>query len=161
MSDLKKRDPVTKTDLDSLTLSRLNGFLFFLRTEKGLTVNTLTSYKTDLFDFFSYIRKTPCVVESEDLISYFNTLRELGLENNSIARRRSTLKSFFSFLVMEDEKIMVVPEDIPTITYRQQLPDVLSVDEMLHLLDSITLKDKLDFRNKAIMELMYPTGIRI
>ena len=147
--------------LDPVTAARINGFFFHLKTEKGLAENTIASYKVDLNDFFEYSAKKPAEIVHEDLVGYFNELRESGLDNNSIARRRSTLRSFFAFQLNEELPVQINPDDIPSVTYRQQLPDVLSVDEMLQLLDAIPLITSIDYRNKAIMELMYATGIRV
>ncbi|MBW6516028.1 MAG: tyrosine recombinase [Candidatus Cloacimonetes bacterium] len=143
------------------TTAFINSFLFYLKTEKGLTENSITSYQSDLCDFFDYLKKEPTKTELNDIIRYFNVLQEIGLVNNSIARKRSSLKSFFSFLINEDEKITFDPMNIPSVRYKQHIPDILSVDEMLHLLDSIPLEKPLDVRNKAMLELMYATGIRI
>lgn len=144
-----------------VTTSLINSFLFFLKTEKGLTENSLSSYELDLLGFFDYLKKEPQKVDLDDVVSYFNDLQEIGLVNNSIARKRSTLKSFFSFLLNEEVNIQLEPENIPIVRYRQHIPDILSVEEMLFLLDSIPMERSLDIRNKAILELMYATGIRI
>lgn len=139
----------------------VNSFLFYLRTEKGLTDNSIDSYSLDLIDFFDYLKKEPAKAELDDIIRYFNVLQEIGLSNNSIARKRSTLRSFFRFLIDESESISFDPVHIPPIRYKQHIPDILSVEEMLQLLDSIPLEKPLDIRNKAMLELMYATGIRI
>lgn len=144
-----------------LTTSQINSFLFFLRTEKGLSENSLSSYELDLIGFFEYLKKEPRTIVTEDILLYFNELQEAGLVNNSIARKRSTLRSFFTFLINEGEDILLEPSHIPSVRYRQQIPDILDVDEMLHLLDSIPQTEPLEIRNKAIMELMYATGIRV
>ena len=143
------------------TTAFINSFIFYLKTEKGLTENSINSYQLDLLDFFDYLKKDPDKTELDDIISYFNILQEIGLTNNSIARKRSTFRSFFNFLINENESILFDPANIPPIRYKQHIPDILSVDEMLLMLDSIPLEKPLDIRNKAILELMYATGIRI
>ena len=143
------------------TTALINSFLFYLKTEKGLTENSIESYSLDLFGFFEYLKRDPKVTTLQDVAGYFNELQETGLTKNSIARKRSTLRSFFAFLINEGEKIDFEPHDIPNIRFKQHIPDILSVDEMLLLLDSIPLEEPLDIRNRAILELMYATGIRI
>jgi len=143
------------------TTALINSFLFYLKTEKGLTENSINSYQFDLCDFFDYLKKEPTQTELDDIIRYFNVLQEIGLVNNSIARKRSSLRSFFKFLINENESIIFDPANIPSVRYKQKIPDILSVDEMLLLLDSISLEKPLDIRNKAMMELLYATGIRI
>ncbi len=143
------------------TVAGINSFIFYLKAEKGLTENTISSYTGDLKDFFDYHKKDPEDITIEDVIKYFNVLREIGIENNSIARKRSSLKSFFSFLEEEEVKLQLSVEDIPAIKYRQVIPDALSLDIMLSFLDQLPLKNAIDYRNKAMLELMYATGIRI
>ena len=158
MGNQKKLLSIT---LSTRTLSLINSFIFFIKTEKGLTENTIYNYRSDLEDFFDFVENEPQKVTNNNVVDYFSTLKEVGAGNNTLARKRSTLKSFFSFLLDENEELLIVPADMPQISYKQHIPDVLSVDEMLHLLDSIPLETKLDYRNKAMMELMYATGIRI
>ncbi len=155
--------PKDKGEIAELTRAKasINSFLFYLKTEKGLTENSITSYSLDLFNFFSYQKKSPQKIAVEDITHYFNALQEIGLVNNSIARKRSALRSFFNFLIDEGENVLFEPADIPAVRYKQHIPDILTVEEMLHLLDSIPLEDSLGLRNKAILELMYATGIRI
>ncbi len=147
--------------ISPLSLAAINSFLFYLRTEKGLTENSIMSYELDLLGFFDYIKKEPGSIKLEDIVNYFNDLKEIGITNNTIARKRSTIRSFFSFLIAEDTPVNFQPDDIPNLSYKQHIPDILSVDEMLHMLDSIPLIDPLDIRNRAILELMYATGIRV
>jgi len=153
--------PVLSRTVSPQTSAVVNSFLFYLRTEKGLTENSIVSYELDLFGLFSYIKIEPTNIELEDIVNYFNDLKEIGITNNTIARKRSTMRSFFSFLLAEGIPICFQPDDIPSMSYKQHIPDILSVDEMLHLLDSIPLNEPLDIRNRAILELMYATGIRV
>jgi integrase/recombinase XerD len=156
-----RKDRKNSNILSPQAIASVNSFIFFLRTEKGLTENSLMSYKLDLNGFFLHVKKDPPEIILDDVIDYFNDLQEIGLENNSLARKRSTFRSFFKFLLNEEETLQFDPADIPVIRYRQHIPDILTVEEMLQLLDSVPLTEPLDIRNKAILELMYATGIRI
>lgn len=150
-----------KSFLPAKTVSLINSFIFYIKTEKGLAENSVESYRSDLTDFFDYCKKDPCSATNDDIMEFFSTLKEIGMENSSLARKRSVFRSFFTFLMEEELDINVEPNEIPSIKFRHNIPDILSVHEMLHLLDSITLNNKLDYRNKAMLELMYATGIRI
>ena len=100
-------------------------------------------------------------ISNKDIINFFVTLQELGLTNSTIARKRSSIRSFLKFLIDEDLDILADIDDIPSIKPSQRLPDVLNVNQMLKLLDSIETEKPTDMRNKAMLELMYATGIRI
>ncbi len=150
-----------KAILPARTVSAVEAFNYHIKAEKGLSGNTIASYQSDLSDFFYYVEKPPQQIKNEDILDYFSTLKEIGIENSSLARKRSVIRSFFLFLISEELVVYVEPDSIPTIKVQNSVPDVLSVEEMLNLLDSVRLDDKLGYRNKAIMELMYATGIRI
>jgi len=155
---MKKVSPIILTP--KIT-SWINSYIFYIKTEKGLSINTIESYKRDLDDFFDFVNKEPVKVTNEEIVDYFATLKEIGMGNNSLARKCSVLRTFFRFLDEEDETLSLELDAIPSVKYKQQIPDTLSVEEMLNLLDSIPLTDQLSYRNRAIMELMYATGIRI
>jgi len=156
-----KKAPNSIEDLDKQLRAYYNTYMSYLRVEKGLTVNSLDSYGSDIRDFLLYNSKPITTYQSADVIDYFITLQELGLVQASIARRRCALHSFFSFLEEEGVSVQLAFDEVPTIKVRQKLPDVLSVDEMLLLLDSIAQDTPLSIRNKAMLEFMYATGVRI
>lgn len=150
-----------KTDVSNRTTADINNFVFHLRAAKGLSENSITSYKQDLYDFFLAVPKEPQEIELNDILNYFNELQELGLVKNSLARKRSTFRNFFTFLIDEEQELKLNPDDMPPIRYQQKIPDILTVEEMLNLLDSIEVTEPLDVRDRAILELMYATGIRV
>jgi integrase/recombinase XerD len=139
----------------------LNSYLYHLKVEKGLADNTQESYRTDIEAFLSYSVKDFEQYTPKDVINYFILLQEIGLTNSSISRKRSALKSIFTFLEREDTGVSLNFEEIPKIKYGQHLPDVLNQDEMLAMLDQMPVEKPLEIRNKAMMELMYATGVRI
>jgi integrase/recombinase XerD len=134
-----------------------------LKIEKGLSENSIESYKRDLLDFLLYDDNRVSLSDytSDDILNYLVSLQEIGLQNTSIARKRSALKSFFIFMHEEGEKIDVDFDAIPSIKYSQKLPDVLSVDEMLLLLRSVEPVDYTSLRNRAMMEILYACGMRV
>jgi integrase/recombinase XerD len=139
----------------------LNSYHYHLKVEKGLSVNSVSSYIHDVQDFLAAIPKESEEIVSQDIINYFVQLQELGLSSSSIARKKSSIKAFFKFLKEESIPLQLRFDQIPAIKYSQKLPDVLSVNEMLRLLDSIKTDSPLGQRNKAILELMYASGLRI
>jgi integrase/recombinase XerD len=152
-----------KVKLDPRKSAGLNNYIYFLKIEKGLSENSIESYKRDLLDFLLYDDNRVSLSDytSDDILNYLVSLQEIGLQNTSIARKRSALKSFFIFMHEEGEKIDVDFDAIPSIKYSQKLPDVLSVDEMLLLLRSVEPVDYTSLRNRAMMEILYACGMRV
>ncbi|MDP8202975.1 MAG: tyrosine recombinase [Candidatus Tenebribacter mawsonii] len=139
----------------------LQNYKFHLKVEKGLSENSIESYENDLNNLLTQSDKEIEKVTNKDVVDFFVTLQELGLTNSTIARKRSSIRSFLKFLIDEDVEISADVDDIPNIKPSQRLPDVLSVTQMIKLLDSIPTEKPTDIRNKAMLELMYATGIRV
>lgn len=139
----------------------LQNYQYHLKVEKGLSENSIESYENDISNLLTQVEKNVEKITNKDIIDFFVTLQEFGLTNSTIARKRSSIRSFLKFLIEEEITISTDVDDIPSIKPSQRLPDVLSVKQMLKLLDSISTKKPTDLRNKAILELMYATGIRI
>ena len=148
-------------ELSSHNKAYLNSFQYHLKVEKGLSNNSVESYIRDVNDFLLFILKESEEIISQDVINYFINLQEIGILSSSIARKRSSIKAFFKFLKEEEIEIYLNFDEVPTIKYTQKLPDILTVNEMLKLLDSISTKTPLDQRNKAMLELMYASGLRV
>ncbi|MDO9577215.1 MAG: tyrosine-type recombinase/integrase, partial [Candidatus Cloacimonadales bacterium] len=141
--------------------SLLNNFQFFMKVEKGLSQNSVESYRHDVYDCLLYLDKKAETITVNDIIDFFVKLQELGLSSSSIARKRSALSSFYKFLQEEEIEVKLKFDDVPTVKLSQKLPDVLTVDEMEKLLDSISMENAIGLRNKAMLELMYASGLRI
>ena len=136
-------------------------FLRYLLIDKGYSNNTIESYKRDLIKFLEYNKKNNIDnINSDDLKEYIKNLSKDKLNEKSISRNISCLKSFYKFLVIENiiERNPAESLFIPKI--KKSLPNILSEEEIINLLD-INLTDNYSFRNKAMLELMYSTGIRV
>ncbi len=147
--------------MNKYNLALINSFKYHLQVEKGLSENSVESYLHDINDFANFIDKKVDIIGNNDIINYLVNLQEIGLLNSSIARKRSSIKSFFRFLLDDGIEIEVVLNDIPNIKYSQKIPQILSVQEMLKLLDAIPTEKTTDIRNKAMLELMYASGLRV
>ncbi len=136
-------------------------FLRYLLIDKGYSNNTILSYKQDLEKFLMYNKnKTIDNISNEDLKKYVKYLNSENLNEKSISRNISCLKSFYKFLIIE-KYIITNPSDslfIPKT--KRSLPNILSEEDILNLLD-IELNDNFSYRNKAMLELMYSTGLRV
>ena len=136
-------------------------FIRYLLIDKGYSNNTIESYKRDLNKFLEYNKdKDIDKISSQDLKKYIKYLKEENLNEKSIARNISSLKSFYKFLIVE-KYINNNPSDtlfLPKV--KKSLPNTLTEDEVLKLLN-IELNDNFSYRNKSMLELMYAAGLRV
>ncbi len=139
----------------------LNRFRSFLKLEKGLSDNTIESYTNDLVQFMEDVDRDVETLTTEPIVNHLVYLQEIGLAFSSIARKRSTIVSFYKFLSEEDFSLQFNIESIPPVKPPKRLPEVLSKEEILEFLDALPLETPLQYRNKAMFELMYATGVRI
>jgi len=136
-------------------------FLRYLLIDKGYSYNTIESYKRDLEKFLEYNKdKNINKITSEDLKTYVKYLKEENLNEKSIARSISSLKSFYKFLSIEKYINNNPSEALFLPKVKKSLPNILTEDEVLKLLD-IQLTDSFSYRNKAMLELLYATGLRV
>jgi len=133
-------------------------YLLFLKTEKKLGDNTINSYMLDLEDFFKTFNGSIESCTKKDILTYISSIN--GLEVSTVNRHISSLKSFFNYLV--DESIIKVSpmEEVSSLKKAKKLPKYLSISEVNKLLN-IPLNSEFDYRNKAMLELMYATGLRV
>ena len=140
-------------------------FLNYISVEKGMANNTLSAYKRDLSRFADYLKSKK--IDSIDKVSrqminsFMMAEKERGLASNSISRELACIKSFFKFLLKEN----IVKEDAATIIESpklwKKLPYTLSVAEVETLLNAPNVRDLMEMRDKACLELMYATGMRV
>ena len=136
-------------------------FLRYLLIDKGYSSNTIESYRNDLEKFVKfYSNKNIKDITNEDLKKYIKYLNEEGLNEKSISRNVSCLKSFYKFLVIEKFITNNVSDSLFLPKIRKALPNILTEEEVLKLLD-IELITPFDYRNKAMLELMYATGLSV
>ena len=136
-------------------------FLRYLLIDKGYSNNTIASYKIDLEKFLEYNKgKSINNITNSDLKEYVKWLNKENLNEKSISRNISCLKSFYKFLVIE-KYVKNNPSDLISIPkVKKSLPKTLTEEEVIKLLD-IDLTDNFSYRNKAMLEVMYATGLRV
>lgn len=137
----------------------ISEFLSYIELNLNYSNNTIKSYDNDLSKLASYFQKKDILTLSvTDIEKYLNTLSELT--PSTISHNISTLRTFYSYYIKID-KIRINPVDaISQPKLAKLLPVYLTEEEMLNLLD-IKINTPFDARNKAILELMYATGLRI
>ncbi|MBU8789781.1 site-specific tyrosine recombinase XerD [Oceanobacillus caeni] len=143
----------------------LEDYFHFLQIERGLSENTLKSYRRDLKDYTNFLVKKLEVkswnsVTRIEIIHFLYALKDGGKSTSTISRHISSIRSFHQFLVREKVVNQDVSLHIETPKKERKLPDVLSQTEVEQLL-SIETKSPLAYRNKAMLELMYATGLRV
>ena len=136
----------------------------YLRLEKSLSVNTVEAYLTDLDKLFRFLDDKgihKLEAKLEDLEQFSASLHDIGICPRSQARILSGIRSFYHFLILEDE-LEADPSELlesPQIAFH--LPEVLSLEEIDNLIGSIDLSTPEGQRNRAILETLYSCGLRV
>ena len=137
----------------------------YLQIEKNSSIHTLRSYLKDIKDFEDFISKIG-VVNLEDIVytnvrSYLAFLSEKKYSRKTISRKISSMRTFFKFLIRENyiETNPFQMVAIPKI--EKKLPNFLYIDEIKELLDLPDITNPLGIRDRAILEVLYASGIRV
>ena len=138
-------------------MALLDDYKYFLSLEKGMSRNTVSSYCSDVEDFLSR-GNDPLSVTQEGIISYLSS-REIS--KRSQARLLSSLRSLFGYLVMENLRKDNPCDGIETPKIGRYLPEVLSVEEVEAVLDSVNTSTWSGLRDRAILEVLYGCGLRV
>lgn len=139
-------------------------YLHYIRIERGLSDNTIKSYQQDLKQFSVYMTAENLNLNAVDhvvILTWLNQLRELNKSNNSVIRMVTSLRKFFGYLLQENVIRHNPMSDVKPPKKAEHLPAVLSVAEIDTLLQVPTEKTALGLRNRALIEVMYATGLRV
>jgi integrase/recombinase XerD len=140
-------------------------FVDHLRFERGSSDATLEAYEHDIERLASFGamrgRAGPREVTTADLRAFILTLKDLGLAPSSIARNVSSMKTYFRFLLGENEVVGDPSERIDAPKAWKRLPDVLSVRDVERLMDAPDAMHPLAWRDKALLEFAYASGVRV
>lgn len=143
----------------------VNDYLRYLTVERGLSNNTVASYHNDLEQFVTYLKEQGfsdfAEVQRSDITGYLHQETTAKKANSTIIRSVTSLRRFYSYLVHER---MVVEDPMALIDTPKQekhLPEVLSRTEVETLLKTPNEGSTLGVRDRAILELMYATGLRV
>jgi len=139
-------------------------FLTHVKVEKGLSSNTVSAYKRDLEKFEAFTRKRKLsleVISRDDLVDFLAGLYRQKLESRTVARQLVTLRNFFRFAQMQ-ELISADPSiNLESPKIRRTLPGYLRLEEVERLLEQPDEKTALGLRDRAILEVLYSTGLRV
>jgi integrase/recombinase XerD len=144
-------------------IDRVAEYLGTLQAERGASRNTLSAYRRDVQDFEQFLSRTPIAlvdVRAEDLVRYAEHLRERGLRASSIARRLSTLRGLYRHLVREGALVENPTDHVDVPRARRPLPRTLSRELTAALVEAPDTSQPAGLRDRAILELLYATGMR-
>jgi integrase/recombinase XerD len=136
-------------------------FLDFCRVEKGLAQNSIASYRNDLNRFTGYLTVPVIEVSREQLNSYVASLFDSGMSPRSVARHVATLRSFYTFLFAEGMIENDPAEFLVAPRQWHDLPKYLNQEEVERLLGSPPPDKATGLRDRAMLELLYATGLRV
>ncbi len=146
-------------------ITQIKEFLDYLSIERGLSKNTLESYGRDLKKYAAYFKKqgieNPDGIKRQDIQNFLMTLKDGKLNASSIARNLVAVKVFHRYLITQ----RYVKEDVTSVLETPKLwktlPDVLDLKEVEAILEKPNTLKKQGLRDKAALELMYATGMRV
>jgi integrase/recombinase XerD len=149
---------------DSSPTSRgIRAFLAFCRIEKGLSANSLDAYARDLAAFRTWAHPLTGgeLPQAEVLFAYVNHLYTKGLSGRSIARHLSAIRSFFHFLVAEEQVAVDPTEHLSSPKQWSTIPKFLNREQIEKLIRAPDCTRPTGLRDRAMLELLYATGIRV
>lgn len=139
-------------------------FLNYLRVERGLSPNTLTAYRSDLAKlsgFAATCGKDLVSLGADDLALFLRSLHKAGLDPKSVARALVAVRGFFKFLLQDGHLNVDPSSNLETPKSWQSLPRFLTTDEVARLLEAPDISTDLGLRDKAMLEVLYATGLRV
>ena len=151
-------------DTSSLIEAALRSFLDFLSVEKGLSPNTLVSYERDIGKLALFFRKEKIDgtrAGEQDLVKFIHQQSRAGLSARSLARLISSMRSFYRYLVLDGVLGQNPAERLSSPSVWLSLPKVLSVAEVESLLGRPDEKTPQGIRDRAMLEVLYGSGLRV
>ena len=143
----------------------LPAFLDHLRFERGLSEQTLAAYEHDVARLVAHARRRgrpdPGAVTTADLRALVLDLKDLGLAASSIGRNLSAFRTYFGFLLGENLVVSDPSERLQTPKGWRSLPEVLTVAEVERILEAPDLSHPLAWRDRAMLEFAYASGVRV
>lgn len=142
----------------------LEAYIRYLMAEKNLSPYTLRNYRTDLLHFAAFVEEEGADVLTADRMMarrYLAALRERNMATASLTRKVSTIRSFYKFLVREGKIESSPLVGLVAPKRERRLPHILSEDELTAIIESADETTPRSLRNRAILELMYASGVRL
>jgi integrase/recombinase XerD len=148
--------------------AKVEEFLSYLRVEKAYSANTLAAYQNDLSQFVAHLQSRPTpilkwsAISKKHIVDYIMYMKEREYASSSVARKLAAIKSFFHFLVREGYLKEDPTETLESPRLRKRLPKTLTRKEVVRLLHAPgTGEDAKSLRDRALLETLYATGMRV
>lgn len=144
----------------------LEQFLEAMLAERGISKNSLMAYKSDMLDFSAWLsnqaEKEPTLLTTDSLRGFIRILSEKGITPRSIARKISTLRSYYHFLISENITKNNPAQLLDLPKYQPQLPSALSIEDIKHLISYAEQGNSPEnIRLLAMIHLLYASGLRV
>jgi len=153
-------------------MEEIHSFLAYLQVERGVSRETLRGYRSDLAQFLAFLAETGFATAEGDetdfscidpvlIRAFMALLQGKGMAKSSIARKLACLRTFFRYLVREGKLRGNPAKLVKSPKLPKRLPSYLDVDEAFQLLEAADGQDPFDLRDRALLELLYASGIRV
>ena len=142
----------------------LEGFLNYLLIDRMLSSNTIKNYEFDVRAFLTFLEEANCevaAVNKSDLQAYLSHLYDRDFSASTVSRHLSTIRVFYDYLLLEGVVKSNPSELIESPKLARKIPTVWSLSDVNRLLDSLSEQTPNDVRNKAMIELLYASGMRV
>ncbi|HKL61013.1 MAG TPA: site-specific tyrosine recombinase XerD [Acholeplasma sp.] len=144
----------------------INDYSYYLKREKGLSENTLSAYLRDLEQYKVFLDKYHQIskvqkIEKKHIEAFLKSLKRQHLSSKTISRKLTSIKGFHHFLLLEKETDENISSTIEMPKIEKTLPEVLSIDDVLKIMEQVKGTDPLSLRNIALLELIYGSGLRV
>jgi integrase/recombinase XerD len=142
----------------------ITAFLNHAKVEKGLSANTVEAYRRDLAKFDQFTRNRKLALEAikrDDLVDFLASLYRQKLESRTVARHLVTLRNFFRFAQIHEQIAEDPTANLESPKIRRSLPGYLRLEEVERLLEQPDAKTALGLRDRAMLEVLYSTGLRV
>lgn len=150
---------------ENLDREPLDEYLVHLKIERDLAENSIISYQRDIEKYIQYLESENIlnwnVIDRYDIVLFLQKLKEEGISNNSIIRMTSSLRQFHQYLRQEKKTDQDPMQYVETPKKAEVLPKVLSINEVDKLLQTPDTDKPIGLRDRALLEVMYATGLRI
>ncbi|KJY58276.1 Tyrosine recombinase XerD [Lactobacillus kimbladii] len=143
---------------------QVEDYLRYSQVERGLSNNTITAYRQDLTSFISFLQQenfTSWPTQALDIDAFLAEQRDQNKATSSISRLITSLRKFYQWLVRQNIQKLNPMLEIDSPKKRHTLPVALTINEVNKLLQQPDTKKKLGLRDRALLETLYATGIRV
>ncbi|MDF7672064.1 site-specific tyrosine recombinase XerD [Lactobacillus sp. ESL0701] len=143
---------------------QIEDYLRYSQIERGLSANTITAYRQDLTEFLTFLTQenfTSWPTKALDIDAFLAQQRDLNKATSSISRMISSLRKFYQWLARQNIQKLNPMLEIDPPKKEHRLPVALTVDEVERLLAQPDVHQKLGLRDRALLETLYATGIRV